>query len=563
MGMVEGQSVAVETSGTVYPLGKYIVLAELGRGGMAEVYLALSRGRSGFSKLVVLKLLRSHLAEDEDFLRMFLAEARLAALLNHPNVVQTYEIGAEGGRDCIVMEYLEGCSFAEIAMATRKSPMPTSLGLRVIADALAGLHHAHSLCDVNGQPVNLVHRDVSPHNVFVTYDGQVKVVDFGIAKASDDGARTKTGVFKGKLRYTAPERFFRGEECDRRSDVFSVGVMLWQVLTKKGLWAGMSDLVLMQQLASRVPVPSPRSIDPTVPAILDAICMKAVAISPDDRFQTAAEMQDAIEEYLASESMGGTNRSLAKFMGEVFGEKRQKFQRTVDEQLRAAANVPLDLQLTPSVARLRAQAVPLMISDEVSDSLSNVALPISYSRVIGGGQPVTLSSPRELDPVLSISIGDAADDAVVPRSRRGVVALAIGGGVAALATILAVVVVLGRTPVAARENPAPGATTMTDVAPTDRPGATPASATVPEGPTAAAPLVVADPGAAPKRAPGAPPSGAWRYLGARARSSVPVGVDTRVAPLSQEAPPQKREADCASPYFIDAQGMKRIRSECL
>src|SRR5580704_12754098 len=161
--MTQG-SIARATPGEMYPLGKYLVLAALGRGGMAEVYLALSRGPNGFNKLVVLKLLRSHLAEDETFLAMFLAEARLAARLNHANIVQTYEIGVEGGRHCIVMEYLEGRSFGEVEAAPQREPMGLNLGVRVLADTLAALHHAHELTDVDGRPLGLVHRDVSPHN---------------------------------------------------------------------------------------------------------------------------------------------------------------------------------------------------------------------------------------------------------------------------------------------------------------------------------------------------------------------------------------------------------------
>jgi eukaryotic-like serine/threonine-protein kinase len=560
--MVEGQS-ATETSNTVYPLGKYIVLAELGRGGMAEVFLALSRGRSGFSKLVVLKLLRAHLAEDEEFLRMFLAEARLAALLNHPNVVQTYEVGAEGGRDCIVMEYLEGCSFAELGVATRKKPMPMSLGLRVIADTLAGLHHAHSLCGLHGQPMHMVHRDVSPHNVFVTYDGQVKVVDFGIAKAADDGARTKTGVFKGKLRYTAPERFFGDEDSDRRSDVFSVGVMLWQVLVKRRLWSGVTDLALMQQLASRLTIESPRSIDPEVPAILDAICMKAVAMAPEDRFQTAAEMQDALEEYLASESMGGTNRALAKFMGELFGEKRNQFQCTVDEQLRAAANVPLDLHLTASVARMHAQGVPLLVSDETSDSLSNVAVPASYSRVRNNGQ-AALTTPGPMDPEVSVVVDDATDDPVVPRRRPWVGVPAIAASVAAMATLLVMVMRMHHAPMAIPERagtstPAP----ETTVALTASPAAVPSSVTPAEARAADATSTAAYTAAPPKRAIDTVLFGASRGSGVRLRSVPPISSDARVAPAAPEVKPTKREADCNSPYFIDEHGMKRIRPECL
>ena len=563
--MVEGQSAAAISS-TVYPLGRYIVLAELGRGGMAEVYLALSRGPSGFSKLVVLKLLRAHLAEDDEFLRMFLAEARLAARLNHPNIVQTYEIGVEGGRNCIVMEYLEGCSLAEIDVATRHKPMPLSLSVRIIADTLAGLHHAHERCDVNGQPLSLVHRDVSPHNICVTYDGQVKVLDFGIAKAADDGARTKTGVFKGKLRYTAPERF-RGEESDRRSDVFSVGVMLWQVLVKRPLWAGVTDLALMQQLASRVPIQSPRSIDPEVPAVLDAICMKAVAMSPDERFQTAAEMQDALEEFLAAESLGTTNRSLARFMSELFGTKRQQFQRAVDEQLRAAASVPLDLEYSASVARIRAHGVPRFGVEDGSDSLSSMPLPTSSSRM-KPALSATLPTPNSVDTAPSESSSDAA-----PAPRRRFTGLMARAAVsAALSVLLIVYLRTDRPRIPPPEDPAPSAAAV----------ASASGAAVVPAPSAAStdePSEQTSPGAsgidtakilagASKRpagpAPFGPaPAGPARVVSARPVRSVPAAAEPRAAPAAQEIEPLRRAPDCSSPYFIDDQGIKKIRWECL
>jgi serine/threonine protein kinase len=554
--MVEGQSAAAISS-TVYPLGRYIVLAELGRGGMAEVYLALSRGPSGFSKLVVLKLLRAHLAEDDEFLRMFLAEARLAARLNHPNIVQTYEIGVEGGRNCIVMEYLEGCSLAEIDVATRHKPMPLSLSVRIIADTLAGLHHAHERCDVHGQPLSLVHRDVSPHNICVTYDGQVKVLDFGIAKAADDGARTKTGVFKGKLRYTAPERF-RGEESDRRSDVFSVGVMLWQVLVKRPLWSGVTDLALMQQLASRVPIQSPRSIDPEVPAALDAICMKAVAMSPDDRFQTAAEMQDALEEFLAAESLGTTNRGLARFMGELFGQKRQQFQRAVDEQLRAAASVPLDLEFSASAARIRAHGVPRLGLEDGTDSLSSLPLPTSSSRMKGSLSAMS-PSVNTVDTAPSVLSSEAPP---APARRRFTGLMALATISAALSALLLVYLRTDRPRIPPSEEPAPSAAVVSTGGAVGVVSAAPSASATDQPPEETSSSDTARTMA--KRPPGpAPSTGPGHVLSARAVRPVPALPETHVQPAAQDVEPARHAPDCSSPYFIDDQGIKKVRWECL
>src|SRR5260370_1330933 len=185
--------------------GKYKLLAELGRGGMANVYLAVARGPSGFNKLVVLKSLRSDLAGDPELLSMFWEEARLAARLNHPHVVQTYEVGEYAGRPVIVMEYLEGQTLANV-LQRAKGQMSLALHLRVIIDSLEGLHHAHELTDFAGKALGLVHRDMSPQNVFITFDGQVKVLDFGIAKVVNSQAQTSTGVLKGKVKYMAREQ---------------------------------------------------------------------------------------------------------------------------------------------------------------------------------------------------------------------------------------------------------------------------------------------------------------------------------------------------------------------
>ncbi len=248
--------------------------------------------------------------------------------------------------------------------------------MRVLSSTLAALHHAHELRDVNGQPLGLVHRDVSPQNVFVTYDGQVKLLDFGIAKAaSDDEVTPRPACFKGKLRYTSPGRFV-GEENDRRSDLFSVGVMLWQLLTRRRLWHGMNEGAVMQELAKRSSHPGAahrRSDHPREK--LDAICNKALAVSADERFQTAAEMEEALEDYLAAES--GRRHPAAPWRSSWrsdFGDKRARFRATLDEQIRVAASVPLEPQRFVSSSRLRAQGVPDLATSTGSDSISRIAL---------------------------------------------------------------------------------------------------------------------------------------------------------------------------------------------
>src|SRR5262245_45560386 len=205
----------------VSTIGKYQLIANLGHGGMADVYLSVVHGPVGFNKLTVIKRLRPSLAEEQEFLAMFLDEARLAARLNHPNVVQTNEVAEIEGQYYIAMEYLDGQPLNRILTRAQKAgTLPRELLIRVVADCLAGLHYAHELADYDGSPLGVVHRDASPHNIFVTYDGQTKVVDFGIAKAATRSAETRGGVLKGKVAYMAPEQA-RSGEVDRRSDVFA------------------------------------------------------------------------------------------------------------------------------------------------------------------------------------------------------------------------------------------------------------------------------------------------------------------------------------------------------
>ncbi|MEO7327337.1 MAG: serine/threonine-protein kinase, partial [Minicystis sp.] len=217
---------------------RYQVITTLGQGGMARVLLTMSRGPAGVTKLLVVKELKDELKSDPEFVTMFLDEARIAARLNHPNVIQTYEVGNDGEHPFIVMEYLEGQALSAVLGRVGRKNLPLGLHLYALSQTAAGLHYAHELKGFDGAPLGLVHRDVSPHNVFVTYDGRVLLVDFGIAKAADSAGLTRAGVFKGKLGYAAPEQLEGKGNIDRRADVFALGAMLWEAIAMRRLTYG-------------------------------------------------------------------------------------------------------------------------------------------------------------------------------------------------------------------------------------------------------------------------------------------------------------------------------------
>jgi len=335
--------------------GKYRLIAELGHGGMADVFLAVVRGPAGlgFSKLLVVKRLRPHLVEDPEFVAMLIDEARIAARLNHPNVVQTVEVGEVSEQYYIAMEFLDGQPLRRILHQAAKTRLPISkpLRYRVVADVLAGLHHAHELRDYDGTPLEIVHRDVTPHNVFVTYDGQVKLVDFGVAKAIGRAAETRIGgAVKGKIPYMAPEQAL-AKPVDRRADIFSCGVLLWEAAVGMPMWKDLQDFEIMGRLLNQRIPSSPRAVNPEVPDALDAICQKALAFAPGDRFATAREFQNAIEAYLetlvgahaarsAVSATQSTNRDLGKLVADLFENRRKELRDVIERQLSSLKSEP-------------------------------------------------------------------------------------------------------------------------------------------------------------------------------------------------------------------------------
>lgn len=300
---------------------RYDLLKKLATGGMAEIYLAKQSGLEGFEKVVVLKRILSHLAQDDEFVSMFLDEARIAAKLSHPNVVQIYDLGRADGTYYIAMEYVAGRNIQH--MITKHQEMggliPVEHVCRIIAGVCDGLHYAHSRKDYDGRPLNIIHRDISPQNILVSFAGGVKVVDFGIAKASTQIAQTRAGVLKGKYSYMSPEQV-RGPKIDHRSDLFALGLVFYEMLTGARAFERDSSLKTLKAIVQDKPV-NPKDLNPEIPMEVVKLLSKALEKNPDKRYKTAQEMQLAIEDYLESSPKKSNNVRLSRYMYELFDDE--------------------------------------------------------------------------------------------------------------------------------------------------------------------------------------------------------------------------------------------------
>jgi serine/threonine-protein kinase len=310
--------------------GKYFLIKKLAEGGMAEIFLAKQVGVEGFEKNVVIKRMLPHLTQVSDFVSMFLDEARLAASLTHPNIVQISDLGLADGCYFICMEYLPGEDFATVLRTARRRQehAPLNIVLKVMLEAAIGLHFAHDAVDQKGNPLKLVHRDISPSNIFITYGGQVKVLDFGIAKAESRITSTGAGVVKGKYQYMSPEQA-RGDAIDRRSDVFSLGVSLYEALSGVRPFARDTDLAVLKAVLGSEYRPL-RDLRPELPSEVDAIVRKAMAAEPDHRYATALELAQDLERYLGATTSASGGQVLPNFMAGFFGPERVKSKTRIE-----------------------------------------------------------------------------------------------------------------------------------------------------------------------------------------------------------------------------------------
>jgi serine/threonine-protein kinase len=301
---------------------RYELVGEIASGGMATVYLARLTGVGGFQRFVAMKRLHPHLANEKEFVEMFLDEARIAARIHHPNVVPILEVGASPVGYYLVMEYIEGDTLARLLAraATRGKRIPVPIALRIALDTLSGLHAAHELRVDTGDAVNLVHRDVSPQNVLVGVDGIARITDFGVARAASRLTATRVGQLKGKIAYMAPEQAAGEESLDRRADVFAAGIVVWEELAAKRLFKAENEAATLSRVMTE-PVPPLTEIVAGLSPELNKVVMRALERSPDKRYSTCAQFADALEAAATGRDRIATPRELAAYVTEVLGDE--------------------------------------------------------------------------------------------------------------------------------------------------------------------------------------------------------------------------------------------------
>jgi serine/threonine protein kinase len=308
-------------------LGRYQLITRLATGGMAEVWLGRATGAKGFQKTIVVKTILPHLADDPDFLRMFIDEALLAAALNHPNIVQIFDLGQIGDHYFIAMEYILGRTMRQVQRVLRKQRkvMPPWLVLRVAVAVCDALDYAHNRRGDDGDLLGIVHRDVTPENIMISFSGVTKVVDFGIAKATTGAVMTRAGKIKGKLAYLAPEQIVNAEKAlvDRRTDIYALGVVLYEMLTGVRPFRAPNDMALLLKIPKEVPTP-PCEIARWVPTRLSNIVMRAMAKDAGERFQEARDLGEDLETFLTSVGTYPTERHVSAYMCKLFGEEERR-----------------------------------------------------------------------------------------------------------------------------------------------------------------------------------------------------------------------------------------------
>ncbi|AKT38760.1 serine/threonine-protein kinase [Chondromyces crocatus] len=555
--------------------GRYALHGEIARGGMASVHLGCLQGAAGFTRVVAIKRLHAQYAREPELVAMFTDEARLTSRIQHPSVVPTLDVVSEGGELLLVMEYVHGETLSRLIVAAHRAGkrLPPPVAAAIVHSALLGLHAAHEAKGSDGQPLHLVHRDVTPQNLLVGADGITRVADFGIAKAAGRLHTTRDGSIRGKLGYMPPEQLY-GERLDRRVDVYAAGVVLWEALVGERLFAGEDDgPALAKVLTASVEPPGLRV--PDVPPLLDEVVLRAVAREPASRFETTLEMARALEVALTMAPPGEVATWVHTLGGAPLEERAQEIAR-LQHQADTTSSAAGEASSIARTSALQEERPPS------PSSASGASTPVQVSGGADASSSAMLwSRPTELAmPSASIAPHDATarpQPALASWSRHARLAVLLAG--AALSACAATILVL-RSGQPAPDLPAAFVATEAPPAASSAHSAAPPAST--EAPTrgdataslrseggpevaAAAPLV-------PERGPELPPlsppkAGAATGSVERATGVTPPTGSGSVKAASPRAAPMTTrpavKADCNPPYTINEQGHKRYKRECL
>ena len=400
---------------------------------MADVELVLQTTPAGVERLAVIKRARPELARQPEYAAMFWEEARIAASLSHQNVVQTYEVGQDDDGYFMILEFLRGQSYAQVL--TRAGYADYRFSLEVLLCTLQGLEHAHGMKQMSGDELSVVHRDISPPNVFVTYDGQVKVLDFGIAKARGSMIQTEAGVVKGKVAYMAPEQML-GAPCDLRADLYAVGVMLWEATAGEQRFKDITDHAISSSVTSQRAPLLPGAVERGLPQLADAICLRALARDPADRYSSAAAFHDELASLAALVGGRMSSRAVGEYVAERFVNERKAQQTRIEAELSPHADGPQ-------------RAAPVAFAEpepEPEPGSGTRALALEHARV--HARVVSESAPRKS----TSAPPEAATPAPRGPSWKRRAALAVG-----LAALVALGLKAGAALSGASEQPAPSA----------------------------------------------------------------------------------------------------------
>lgn len=536
--------------------GQYTLLERIAVGGMAEVWKARMKGVEGFQKTVAIKRILPHLTDSSDFVTMFIDEAKLAAQLNHNHIIHIYDLGKIGDDYFIAMEYVDGKDLRTILNTAREKeqPLPLGLALLVASRLASALEHAHSRKDFDGKPLGLVHRDVSPQNVLISFEGDIKLCDFGIVKAVTKASKTQMGALKGKLQYMSPEQAW-GRPVDARSDIFSLGALLFEMLTGRRLFSGDSEMSVLDAVREGR-IQAPRDLDPRIPLEVNALVLKALARDPEDRFETAGQLQQELDALLASLKPTPSTTDLGRYMRRLFGEVRAETESAapapaaaaVPSAVPAAPVRPAMPSLAPAAGAEVSQVVPA--ARKSNQALLWIGLAALLALAVGGFFYLDRSAPTAPAPsppaaqeVTAPDAGAAEPISPPEESAAAPPQEAVQEPVTAPASVVA----------AAPEPPARAAATPAPVEPTRAAPEAPAPRPQPPGtaetrpaappapePAAEPPAPAPTPSAAPEPAPAPTPAPAPPVV-----APAPAPATAPVTPAVP--PPSVREGDLVAP----------------